>query len=175
MYGTVRVQDGYVPLGAFTRKKSQAPARTKTGIRIGAKRYGLAVEGCAVSFSPTNKADAPVVLVVEDEFFVRSSIAASLRDAGYHVVECGSGEDAIALCKSYTSIDIVFTDINLSGSATGWDVAECFRLDRPTVSVLYASAKSIDPQRAVPGSVFVAKPYDSGDILAACRRVTAGA
>jgi CheY-like chemotaxis protein len=135
----------------------------------------LAVEGCAVSFSPANKADAPVVLVVEDEFIVRSSIAASLRDAGYNVVECGSGEDAIPLCKSNTSIDIVFTDINLSGQATGWDVAECFRRERPTVPVLYTSGKSIDPHRCVSGSVFVAKPYDSSDIVAACQRVTAGA
>ena len=69
----------------------------------------------------------------------------------------------------------MFTDINLGGPATGWDVAEYFRLDRPAILVLYTSGKSIDPQRRVSGSVFVAKPYDSSDILEACRRVTAGA
>ncbi len=48
-------------------------------------------------------------------------------------VETASGDEAIALCKSGTRIDIVFTDINLVGSAGGWDAAECFQMDRPSV------------------------------------------
>jgi CheY-like chemotaxis protein len=49
-----------------------------------------------------------------------------LREAGYSVVETASGEEAIAFCKSNMSIDIVFidivfTDISLVGSASGWD------------------------------------------------------
>jgi CheY-like chemotaxis protein len=111
--------------------------------------------------------------VVEDEFIVRCNIAACLRDAGYVVVECDSGKEAIALCHSNRSIDIVFTDINLAGQASGWDVAECFRIDRPNVPVLYTSGKSVDPRRCVPGSVFVAKPYRSDDILQVCQRVAA--
>jgi hypothetical protein len=51
-------------------------------------------------------------------------------------------------------------------------VAECFRMDRPDVPVLYTSGKCIDAQRCVPGSVFVPKPYKSTDILEACQRVT---
>ena len=38
-----------------------------------------------------------------------------LRGAGYAVVETPSGEEAIAPCKSDMAIDIVFTDINLTG------------------------------------------------------------
>jgi hypothetical protein len=44
---------------------------------------------------------------------------------------------------------------------------------RPNVPVLYTSGKSVDPQRRVPGSVFVAKPYRSDDILEVCQRVAA--
>jgi CheY-like chemotaxis protein len=89
--------------------------------------------------SAANGAHAPVVLVVEDEFFARCSIADCLRDAGYCVLETASGEEAIALCKSSRLIDMVFTDINLTGAASGWDVGECFRADRPNVPVLYTS------------------------------------
>jgi CheY-like chemotaxis protein len=121
--------------------------------------------------SAANGAQAPVVLVVEDEFFVRCSISDCLRDAGYCVLETASGEEAIALCKSSRSIDMVFTDINLTGAASGWDVGECFRADRPNVPVLYTSGKSIDHGRCVPGSTFVAKPYRRHDILNACRRL----
>ena len=126
-----------------------------------------------MSVSVENSANALVVLVVEDEFFLRYTVADCLRDAGYVVVETESGEEAIALSKSAMSIDIVFTDINLAGAATGWDVAECFQSDRPNVPVLYTSGKSIDPGRLVPGSAFVSKPYRSTDILKACRRLHA--
>jgi CheY-like chemotaxis protein len=124
-----------------------------------------------VSVSVANGAHLLVVLVVEDEYFVRFNIATRLRDEGYVVIETASGEEAIALCQSGTSIDIVFTDINLIGPATGWDVAECFRIERSDVAVLYTSGKSVDAQRRVPGSEFVAKPYKSTDILNALQRL----
>jgi two-component system, response regulator PdtaR len=124
-----------------------------------------------VSVSVANGAHVLVVLVVEDEYFVRSNIATRLRDEGYVVIETASGEEAIALCQSDMSIDIVFTDINLIGPATGWDVAECFRIERPDVPVLYTSGKSVDDKRCVPGSEFVAKPYKSADILKAFQRL----
>ena len=44
---------------------------------------------------------------------MRCDIAACLRDAGYIVIDTDSGEEAIELCNSGMSIDIVFTDINL--------------------------------------------------------------
>jgi len=121
--------------------------------------------------STTNGAKAIVVLVVEDEFFVRDGIATTLREAGYSVVECGSGEQAVALCRSVAPIDVLFTDINLGGSVSGWEVAERFRMDRPDGAVLYTSGNEIDPNRCCPDSVFVAKPYLHNDILSACERL----
>jgi CheY-like chemotaxis protein len=112
-----------------------------------------------------------VVLVVEDEFFVRSDIADFLRESGYVVVETASGEEAVAMCESEMSIDIVFTDINLTGHVSGWDVAECCRADRPNMPVLYTSGKIIEPDRRVPGSVFLSKPYQRGDVLIAFERL----
>ena len=105
-----------------------------------------------MSLSAANSVQALVVLFVEDECFVRFNIATRLRDEGYVVIETASGEEAIALCQSDMSIDIVFTDINLIGPATGSDVAECFRTERPAVPVLYTSGKSVDAQRCVPGA-----------------------
>ena len=109
--------------------------------------------------------------MVEDEFFLRYDVADCLRAAGYGVVETDSGEEAIALCKSDTVIDIVFTDINLIGAVTGWDVAECFQAERPDVVVLYTSGKPLDHCRCVPGSSFVPKPYNTHDVVAACQRL----
>jgi CheY-like chemotaxis protein len=128
-----------------------------------------------MSVSTTNGALDLVVLVVEDEFLVRCSIAERLREAGYRAVEAVSGEEAIAVAESAMSIDIVFTDINLSGAASGWDVAEFFRRNRPNAPVIYTSGKLADPQRRVPGSVFLPKPYKCTEVLAACQQLTAAA
>ncbi|MFY9837796.1 MAG: response regulator [Xanthobacteraceae bacterium] len=124
-----------------------------------------------MSVSTANGAHAAVVLVVEDESLIRWNIADHLRQAGYTVVEAASGEEAVAICKSDTSIDIVFTDIHLIGSASGWDVAERVRADHPNVSVLYTSGKSIDRGRCIPGSAFLAKPYRYDDVANACDRL----
>jgi CheY-like chemotaxis protein len=134
----------------------------------------LAAEGALLSRSAENGAHSPVVLVIEDELFLRLNIVSCLQEAGYAVVEAVTGEEAIALCHSDTSIDIVFTDVNLGGYASGWDVAECFRTVRPGVPVVYTSGRSLDAGRCVGGSTFVAKPYSESDILKACRRLTAG-
>jgi CheY-like chemotaxis protein len=84
--------------------------------------------------------------------------------------ETGSGEEALALCKSGMSIDMIVTDINLGGSASGWDVAKRFRSEQPDMPVVYTSGERFDPESCVPGSAFVAKPYQHIDILSACRR-----
>jgi CheY-like chemotaxis protein len=123
----------------------------------------------AVSALAANDADIVVILLVEDEIWVRLDVASCLEDAGYLVVEAGTGEAAIALCNSRTAIDMVITDINLGGSANGWDVAEYFRTVRPDVPVVYTSEKSADAGRSVAGSVFVSKPYRHSDILDACQ------
>jgi CheY-like chemotaxis protein len=124
-----------------------------------------------MSMSAENGARMPVILVVEDEFLVRYSVADRLRSAGYAVVEAANAEEAIALCRSDAAIDLLFTDINLVGSANGLDVAECFRSDRPNAPVLYTSGKAIDRQRCVPGSVFFAKPYDGTEIVQTCEQL----
>jgi CheY-like chemotaxis protein len=126
-----------------------------------------------VSVLAANDADVAVVLVVEDDILVRFDIASSLQDAGYVVVEAGSGEDTIALCNSGTSIDMVFTDLNLGGAVSGWEVAQCCRTVQPDVPVIYTSGKSIERWRCVPGSAFVAKPYRNSDVLSLCQRLIA--
>jgi CheY-like chemotaxis protein len=125
-----------------------------------------------VSVSAANGVRASVILVVEDQFLVRDDVATRLRDAGFVVVEAQSGEAAIELCHSEAPIDVVFTDINLGGSVSGWDVARSFRTRRPDISVLYTSGDVIDRSRCVRGSAFIAKPYRNIDVMDACQRLS---
>lgn len=120
-----------------------------------------------------NAANDAVVLVVEDENLLRLDIAGYLEDAGFVVIEASTGEAAISLCNSGTAVDMIITDINLGGSASGWDVAESFRTVLPNMPVLYTSGERIDRSRCVYGSAILAKPYRNSDVLKECQRLAA--
>jgi CheY-like chemotaxis protein len=111
---------------------------------------------------------ALVVLVVEDEWFVRRVIADFLQEAGCVVIEAEDGERAIHICNSGRQIGALFTDINLNGRADGWDIAEAFREACDNMPVIYTSGNPMDPSRRVPGSLWFDKPYQPLDILQAC-------
>ena len=114
-----------------------------------------------------------IVLIVEDELFLRWNLADHLRGAGYAVEEVDSAQRAIDLCQSGTRIDILITDVQLSGLGSGWDVAEAFRALWDKIPVIYTSGNARDPTRTVPKSVFFNKPYQATEVLRACQQLTA--
>jgi CheY-like chemotaxis protein len=121
-----------------------------------------------------HKQSKPVVLVVEDEWLVRAAIVNYLETNGCRVLEAGSGEEAVSLIDGKDQrLDVLFTDIRLSGNLNGWDIAEIFRAHRPNVRVLYTSGHSIEPPRGVSESEFFEKPYRLEDILKECKRTWA--
>ena len=116
------------------------------------------------------EATSRVVLVVEDEAVVRASIAEEFRSYGWHVLEAATGEHALFLVTT-NHVDVVFTDIQLAGILSGWEVAEALRATSPGVSVLYTSGNACDPARQVAGSLFIGKPYEAGFVLEACHNL----
>lgn len=97
---------------------------------------------------------------------VRLFIGDQLRDRGYVVIEAETGERAVALLSAaHPAIEAVFTDIELGGRLSGWDVAEAFRDADPKIRIIYASGHNQDQQRRVPRSTFLAKPYLPTDVF----------
>jgi CheY-like chemotaxis protein len=117
---------------------------------------------------------SPVVLVVEDEWFLRDCIAAHLRAARWHVIEARSGEAAIELLKERKHVDVLFTDIQLGGAVDGWDVGVTFRKVLPEIPVIYTSGYARPSALAVPESLFISKPYEPDAVVEACRKLTNG-
>jgi CheY-like chemotaxis protein len=110
-----------------------------------------------------------VILVVEDDFLIRDTIAEELRRIGWTVIEAESGEEALDLIAANPDIDFLFTDINLKGELTGWDVAEAFRSHRPKQGVIYTSGIVQDRARVVSSSAYLTKPYEPVEVLTACQ------
>jgi CheY-like chemotaxis protein len=120
-----------------------------------------------------SNSEPAVVLLVEDDFFLRWNLADHLREAGYVVKEAESAQRAIEFCHNGTRIDILITDIQLSGRRSGWDVAEAFRALWEQIPVIYASGYASEPARPVANSVFFNKPYEPSKIVKACQQLTA--
>jgi CheY-like chemotaxis protein len=110
-----------------------------------------------------------VVLVVEDEWLLRDCIAAHLRAAQLRVLDARNGEAALSLLEAGRHIDVLFTDIQLGGAVSGWDVGAKFRAMLPQIPIIYTSGNERLPALAVSKSLFVPKPYDPDAIVNACR------
>jgi len=115
-----------------------------------------------------------VVLVVEDEFLLRYEIAQHLGNCGWIVLQAGTIDEAVALCRVSRPVDVLVTDINLNGSGSGWDVAAMFRAAQPDIGVVYVSANAIERSRCVPGSPFFDKPCRTADLAQTCRDLAKG-
>ena len=111
-----------------------------------------------------------VILCVEDDALLLYSIAHALRGEGWRVLEAKTGEEAIAHLDAAHRVDVVFTDIQLPGPLSGWDVADACRSSRHEMPVIYTSGNAADRHRAVVGSHFFEKPYDAASVVSACRQ-----
>jgi len=114
------------------------------------------------------------ILVVEDEFLIAEWIAEALGDQGFEVQTASNAVDALRHLVSST-VDVLFTDVNLPGNMEGTALARCARELLPRLPVIYTSARvaALAPEVCVPGAVFVPKPYRAevlGQLIAgACK------
>jgi CheY-like chemotaxis protein len=101
---------------------------------------------------------AILVLLVEDEFLVRTLACEGLEDAGFEVVEANDAEEALQILGSRSDVGVLFTDVNMPGALDGMDLAELVHKGWPAIKLVVTSGRSLT--HAVPDDgVFIAKPY----------------
>ena len=103
--------------------------------------------------SPT----AATVLVVEDDFLVRLCAADALSEAGFNVLEAGSGPDALRILEG-GPVDVVFTDINMPGAFDGAGLARRIKNRWPATAVVVTSGRGC-PEEDLGEALFLPKPY----------------
>jgi DNA-binding response OmpR family regulator len=112
----------------------------------------------------------PLVLVVEDEFFILTDLDAALRDGGFNVLGASSGSEALRLIEAQGPlIRAIVTDVNLGTGPSGWDVANFARTQNAAMPIVYASGgnEADWAVHGVPKSVFVAKPFAPAQVVVA--------
>lgn len=109
-----------------------------------------------------------LLLLVEDLPDLRVSVREMLTDMGHQVIEAASFAEADALAD-LPAIDMVLSDINLSGHTTGVDLLARIALRRPDLRLaLMTSLPEAHPlrQRGAACWPVLSKPFDSGQLHA---------
>jgi len=109
----------------------------------------------------------PTVLVVDDAPAIRGFLCDHLNESGYQCLAVGSGEEAMDLFERGAQIDLVFSDVQLAGSMTGFGLARWVTENRPAVPVLLASGDlgKTCAQQELWGAEIMPKPYDFDSVV----------
>lgn len=114
-----------------------------------------------------------VILLVDDEPQIRAVTAIQLKRLGYEVLQAEDGPAALDMIESRQSVDLLVTDIDLSGDMTGVELAASVRGQNRGIRVLYVSGYADggwgDNQSQEARAPFLPKPYDSAALARAVR------
>jgi two-component system cell cycle sensor histidine kinase/response regulator CckA len=105
------------------------------------------------------------VMIVEDEEGIRAWTCQVLESCGYHVLEAGHGQQAIALDETFAApIDLLVTDVVMP-RMSGRQVAEVLQQRHPQMRVLFVSGYTDDSiiRRGILSSTaaFLQKPFSA--------------
>lgn len=154
--------------GEETIRPVSAPA---LGLVVGLARSSCFTRGKMVPAEIIRPdASSPVILLVEDELWIRFSLAEFLRKAEFTVIEAGSAYEALTVLKVRSDVALVVTDLNMPGALDGAGLIRQLRKSYPAVKVVVASAF----QTSEPVEATVAKPYDLERVLEVIKSVLSG-
>ena len=109
------------------------------------------------------------VLVLEDEFSIRSFIVINLRRAGYEVVEAETGEEALEKLESHRDTRVALLDVMLPG-IDGFEVCRRIRVTNPHIGIIMLTARAQEMDK-VTGLMtgaddYVTKPFSIAELTA---------
>jgi CheY-like chemotaxis protein len=104
-----------------------------------------------------------VILIVEDDGFLRDDAEMMIKDWGHEILSASDVDEALLLLRSPRQIDALFTDIYLKKAVLGgYELArEAIKL-RLNLRVLYTTGNTINEKMKtlfVDGAHFLQKPY----------------
>lgn len=115
------------------------------------------------------------ILVVEDDYLIRFSLAEGLTANGFTVLEAEDAEEALRLAADGGTIALMLTDLQLPGTLDGLALAERMREARPELPVIFVTGR---PDRLAAASRdrdrVIGKPYQLSEICAAAWEMMPG-
>jgi DNA-binding response OmpR family regulator len=112
----------------------------------------------------------PLVLVIEDDQDLQGPMEEALIEGGFEVAMAASGEEAVMLLKNRLApYRALVTDINLTGTLDGWEVAKTAREIDPAFPIVYISGAAGEQwlPHGVPNSILLQKPFALAQLVTA--------
>jgi two-component system, response regulator PdtaR len=108
------------------------------------------------------------ILIVEDEVLIRMSSAATLEDAGFHILEAGSAAEAVEVLLANEDIDVLMTDVRLPGAMDGLDLVALVHRRHPEIRAIVVSGNTSAEDACNAGAIgFLPKPYMAHSLVRA--------
>jgi signal transduction histidine kinase/ActR/RegA family two-component response regulator len=158
-------------LGIVEQSGAQIRVTTELGKGTVFKLYFPRTDAIESTVTPRALAEAhgkgsETILLVEDDAAVRHVAHASLTRAGYTVIECTNGVEALQRCADENLlIDIVVTDMVMPAMG-GRELATKLHKSRPDVPILFMSGYTRDAMihsaALSPSESFLEKPFTPG-------------
>src|SRR5882762_7451567 len=114
----------------------------------------------------------PVVLIVEDEFLLRTNAVDMVAAAGFEAIEAGNADEAIEILENRLDITVVFTDVQMPGSMDGLKLARAIKGRWPPIKIVATSGHVHVSETDLPeGGRFLRKPYSPHQITGVLREL----
>ncbi|WP_245850381.1 hybrid sensor histidine kinase/response regulator [Longimonas halophila] len=115
-----------------------------------------------------------VVLIVDDEEFIRDTAQQTLESAGYRAIVAADGEEALELMEDYSdAVDVVITDLRMP-NMNGHELIDVLHEQYPALPIIAASGAS-DSEADGPlesgARKFLPKPFTAEKLYAALHEV----
>ena len=118
-----------------------------------------------------------VILIVEDDVFIRELARLLIQDWGHHTLAASDVTGALLLLHSPQHIDVLFTDIYLKTRVLGGcELAQKAVELKPKLHVLYTTGNAVTEEMKalfVNGSQFICKPYAPHELQDSVERLLA--
>lgn len=134
-------------------------------------RAVLVRQAPAETSAATMQIEPLTVLLVEDDAEAAAALTEALDAAGHRVVGPFHSAEAAEAATALHPIDVALLDINLSGEATGVDLARSLKARWGVPVVFLSGDVSAAAANAELAAAMVIKPYTGRDVLDALARL----
>ena len=120
--------------------------------------------------------DQSILLVVEDDPYLRASLTYVLEEGGVPSVGLANADEALAfLLEEADNVAAVLTDVMMPGTTDGLQLAGMVARQWPHIVVLVTSGR-VRPVEDLPGNVqFIPKPWKPSQVVDALQKAALAA
>jgi PAS domain S-box-containing protein len=114
-----------------------------------------------------------IILVAEDSALLRRAVARQLSELGYRVREAENADAALEILSAADTIDLLFSDVVMSGTMDGLDLAHHAKALRPSLKILITSGfpgmRGSEPRLIGCPFPLIGKPFSRKQLAQAIR------